>query len=112
MTRSRRVENTTCCSERKMYRGSPLREDALHEPFAVVDTVTMIAIDPHELAARRLGDEVVATDVGAVPPSRFDPLGAVAQHPGLRFEELPERRRFRKQPDGTRRKRGLGVGAG
>ncbi len=52
------------------------REYAVQEPFAVVDAVAVIAIDPHRFAARVFGDEVIAAHVGAVPPARLDPLRA------------------------------------
>ncbi len=84
-----------CC--RHAVKADSLRARGAHaeypvqEPFAVVDAVTVIAIDPHGFAARVFGDEVIAAHVGAIPPPGFDPLGSVAQHPGLRFEQMAER---------------------
>src|SRR4029077_1830257 len=75
-------------------------EDPVQEPFAVVDPVAVIAIDPHRLAAGVLGDEVVAAHVDTIPPARFDPFRPVPQHPRPRFEEMAERLRLGEQPDG------------
>src|SRR5438477_11163185 len=47
------------------------REYAMHEPLPAP-----IAIKPHLLAARVTADEIIATDVPAVPPAAFDALGA------------------------------------
>src|SRR6266700_5572843 len=46
------------------------REEPMHEPSAFT-----IAIQPQRLAARVAADEIIATDVPAVPPAAFDALG-------------------------------------
>ena len=46
-----------------------LREQPVQEPLAIVDSVTMVAIDPDRFATRVLGNEIIAADIGTVPPS-------------------------------------------
>src|SRR6185312_1460947 len=70
------------------------REPAVQEPFAIVGAPAMVAVDPREPSLRRLGDEIIAPHVAAVPPSRLDPLGAVAQDPGVDMPRRRERRRL------------------
>jgi len=53
-------------------------------------------------AVVRIRDEVIAANVGAVPPSRLDALGTVAQHPWPRFHDRGERLRLGQEPDGAR----------
>ena len=44
------------------------------EPFAVIGAVSMIAIDPHNRAVGRFGDEIIAAQIVAVPPTGLDAL--------------------------------------
>ena len=46
-----------------------LGEHTLQEPLSVVDAVAVVAVDPHCLAARIFGDEIIAAHVGAIPPA-------------------------------------------
>src|SRR3954471_23954445 len=81
--------------------GARLREYAVQEPFAV-GSVHAVAIDPQSFAGRALGDVIVAADVPAIPPTCFDALGAVAQHPRFFFEGRAERLRPAQEPQRTR----------
>ena len=69
-------------------------EYPVQEPLAIVDAIAVIAVDPHRLAARILGDEVIAAHVGAVPPARLNPprpvwLLAEPEPIGHRLEAQP-----------------------
>ena len=74
----------------------------VQEPFAIVGSIPMIAVDPDDLALRILRDEIIAPAVATVPPSRLDTLRAIAQDPGFRFELGAERSRFAQEPDRAR----------
>ena len=81
-----RIERgTRCALEGTCEPGAALRprevasgEEAVQEPLAVIDPVAVIAVDPHGFARRRIGDEVIAAHVGAVPPAGLDAFGSVA----------------------------------
>ena len=70
----------------------------MHEPFAVIGAVSMIAIDPHNRAVGRFGDEIIAAQIVAVPPTGLDALGTILQYPGRLFQAMPQRLGFVQKP--------------
>src|SRR5438552_2206085 len=74
----------------------------MQEPLAIIDAVAVVAIDPYRFAARALGNEIIATHVGAIPPARFDSLRAIAQHPWPQLERVADGLRLREQPHRAR----------
>src|SRR6476659_5281988 len=84
---------------------SRLREVAVQEPLAVIGAVSVVAVDPDGFALRRFRDEVITPEIAAVPPSRLDAFGTVAQDPGFRCERGSEGMCLVQQPRGTRRGR-------
>src|SRR5574339_1145295 len=80
-------------------------EIAVQEPLAIVGAVAVVAIDPDGFAARILGDEVIATDITAIPPARFDALGTIAQNPWRGFELGCQRLCLGNEPERPRRSR-------
>src|SRR5437870_12079869 len=58
----------------------------------------MVAVEPHDRAIGRFGDEVIAAQIVAVPPARFDALGAVLQDPRRLLQPMLQRLSFVDEP--------------
>src|SRR5437763_16272968 len=71
-----------------------LRKKTMHEPLAIINAIAMIAIDPHNRAVGRFGDEIITAQIVAVPPAGFDALGTILQYPRGVFQAMLQRLGF------------------
>src|SRR6266550_2132839 len=74
------------------------REQPMQKPFAVIDAVAMIAIDPDDGTFRCFGDKVIATQIVAVPPAGLDAFGSILQRPGRLFQAVLQRLGLIEEP--------------